>query len=234
MTGTALMSLCDVEFAYPAASDRAPVLRSITLDVDEGTFVSVTGRSGSGKSTLLALMALLDRPCSGTVRLDGIDVGDLSEGQRSELRGTAIGMVFQQFHLIERLTAIENVEIGLRYRPESASRRARAADALSLVGLSNKESAMACDLSGGERQRVVIARAIVGHPRLVLADEPTGNLDLATAASILDLLEGTREAGAALVVVTHDPIVAGRADRIVEISDGTVLADSGLRDVVDR
>nr|WP_285697690.1 ABC transporter ATP-binding protein [Actinomadura sp. NBRC 104412] len=202
-------------------------LRGVSLRIDEGEFVAIVGPSGSGKSTLMHLLGCLDRPTSGTLRIGGRDVARLSGNELAELRNSLIGFVFQSFHLLPRTTARENVALPLVYRGvPRAERRRRAVDALTSVGLEHRVGHRPGQMSGGEQQRVAIARALVGAPRVVLADEPTGNLDTRTGHEVMDLLERlNRERGVAVVLVTHEPDVAERARRRVHIRDGLIERD---------
>jgi putative ABC transport system ATP-binding protein len=206
----------------------APVtaLRDMDLTVGSGEYVAVTGPSGAGKSTLLNLLGLLDRPTQGRCELDGIDVSALNEADRSALRGARIGFVFQSFHLLPHRTAVENVALAQIYnhRPH-AGRTAAAVAALDRVGMTHRANAMPATLSGGERQRVAIARAVVNMPRLLLCDEPTGNLDSAATGVLLDLLDELNRAGLTIVVITHDAVVAARARRRIGILDGALVSD---------
>jgi putative ABC transport system ATP-binding protein len=198
-----------------------PVLHGLDLAVDRGDFVAVTGASGSGKSTLLHILGGLDRPSAGTYRFDGREMSALDDDERSRLRASHIGFVFQSFHLLPQLSVLENVALPFLYAPDGArDARDRAAAALAKVGLSHRLAHRPAELSGGEMQRAAIARAIVVDPELVLADEPTGNLDSATGAQILDVLCALNDAGATLVLVTHDLDVAARAQRRMHLRDG--------------
>lgn len=197
------------------------VIRSVDLTIERGEYVSITGRSGSGKSTLLNLLGLLDRPTSGCYELDGVDVDGLSDRQRTRHRGRTIGLVFQAFHLLPTRSVLENAELAMTYQGVASAERAeRAAAALRRVGLSHRLDARPPTLSGGERQRVAIARALAAEPSMLLADEPTGNLDIVTGQSILDLFDELHHDGITLVVVTHDSDVSAWADRQVVVADG--------------
>ena len=200
-------------------------LRDVTLRVDDGDSVAVTGPSGSGKSTLLAILGCLDRPTEGDYRLDGMPVASLDDVELSRVRNRSIGFVFQSFHLIPQLTVAENVETPLLYAGVApAEWRARALRGLERVGLAHRESHRPSELSGGEAQRAAIARALVLEPRLVLADEPTGNLDTRTGEEIAALLFELNREGRTLVLVTHNDALAARAARQVRLRDGRVLA----------
>ena len=207
---------------YPGPPPVA-ALKPCDLAIWRGEHVAVRGPSGSGKSTLLNVMGLLDRPSAGTYELDGIDTAALPERERTALRGRRIGFVFQAFHLVPQRSALENVMLAMLYvGVPRAQRRQRALEALDRVGLAPRAVTLAGRLSGGERQRVAIARALVNRPSLLLCDEPTGNLDSATAEAILALVGGLHRDGLTVVTVTHDERVAARAERAITILDGTV------------
>src|SRR3982751_1196610 len=202
------------------------VLRDVSFAVDQGEFVAIVGPSGSGKTTLLGLLAGLDTPSRGTVHLDGVDLGALGEDARARLRGEKVGFVFQSFQLIPTLTAQENVQVPLELRGDNQVVQ-RARDLLERVGLSGREHHYPAQLSGGEQQRVALARGFGIRPKLLFADEPTGNLDAATGATIIELMvELNRESGTTLILVTHDLDLAGYARRTIRLADGIIVADS--------
>ena len=202
-------------------------LRGVSLTVGAGEFAAIVGPSGSGKTTLLHIIGTLDRPTSGTVRIDGVDIDGLDDGGLAALRARSIGFVFQQFFLAEHSTVLENVADGLLYAGWSvAERRERAAAALDAVGLEERATSLPSRLSGGQQQRVAIARALVGRPAILLADEPTGNLDSASGAAIMQLLEDLSATGATIMVITHDRQLAAGIPRQVEMLDGRIVRDS--------
>jgi putative ABC transport system ATP-binding protein len=220
----ALIDLHDVHLTLGEGDVRTEILKGVSLTLQPGEKVAVLGPSGSGKSSLMAIVAGLERADSGSVRLAGQDIGGLNEDQLARLRGRSVGIILQAFHLLPTMTALENVSVPLELAGADDP-RGRAAFELETVGLSHRLSHYPAQLSGGEQQRVAIARATAPRPRLFLADDPTGNLDSATGASIIDLLfdrAGKAEAG--LLVITHDSAVAARADRVVHMADGILTA----------
>ncbi len=229
MSGAPVLELDGVAKVY---GEHPPVaaLRDVSFSIRRGELVAIRGPSGSGKSTLLHLMGTLDRPSRGVVRVGGVDVARLSDRELSLLRAREIGFVFQQFFLAEHATVRENIADGLLYAGvPAAARRRRADEALERVGLSDRARFRPTQISGGQRQRVAIARALVGQPAIVLADEPTGNLDSATGASIMELLLELHAAGATIIMITHDSDLADQLPRQIRLLDGEVVADTVRR-----
>ena len=217
----AVLALRGVTKAYGEGDARVEVLHGLDLEIQPGEFVAIMGPSGSGKSTLLNILGCLDRPTGGAYLLDGEDVARFSDDQLSLIRNSRIGFIFQSYNLIAQLTVLENVKVPLLYRARGHGGGAqRAQELLHTVGLSHRLTHRPSQLSGGECQRVAIARALVNDPILILADEPTGNLDTKTGAEVLELLEGLHRAGSTIVLITHDPAVARRAGRTVRLQDG--------------
>ena len=221
-----MVQVRDLVMRLRSAAGVVTILDGVTLEVPPGQFVAITGPSGSGKSTLLGLVAGLDRPTAGSIRVDGVDLASLDEDALARLRLAKIGYVFQSFHLIPTLTALENVAIPLELAGARGRPPGRRRALLEEVGLKMRVGHYPAELSGGEQQRVALARAVANRPGLVLADEPTGNLDSATGAQIVELLVGLhRRHGTTLILVTHDPALAAHAERIVELRDGRVVGD---------
>ncbi len=218
---------------FQSGDHRLAVLRDVSFSIPQGALVAIVGPSGSGKTTLLGLLAGLDVPTRGSVLLDGADLTRLSEDDRARLRGEKVGFIFQSFQLIPTLTALENVTVPLELRGErDAATRAR--EMLGRVGLGDRTHHFPTQLSGGEQQRVAIARAFVNRPRILFADEPTGNLDGGTGERIVELLEGlNRESGSTVVLVTHDMALARRAGRLIALRDGVVVEDTGAEPARD-
>jgi putative ABC transport system ATP-binding protein len=221
------LELSAVSKVYPPPS-TVTALAGIDLVVDAGETVAITGASGAGKSTLLSILGTLERPTTGTVRIAGTDTSALPDPELSEVRATSLGFVFQQFFLLEHLSVLDNVATGLLYRGVPAqARREQAAEALYQVGLARRMGHRAGQLSGGERQRVAIARAVIGRPAVVLADEPTGNLDSVTGAGITELLSGLADERTTVVLITHNADVAAAMGREVHLRDGRIVHDTG-------
>jgi putative ABC transport system ATP-binding protein len=221
-----LLELSAVTRRYPMGDETIHALREVSFTVVRGEYLAIVGSSGSGKSTLLNILGLLDTPSSGTYQLRGADVRGLGDDALSDLRNREIGFVFQTFQLLARTSALENVELPLVYRGVGhRARRERARAALELVGLADRMRHRPNELSGGQRQRVAIARALVTEPSLLLADEPTGNLDTATGREILQLFRALHAAGNTLLLVTHEPAIAAQCPRAIRMSDGRIVAD---------
>ena len=225
--GNALIELAGIERIFHLGDSEVHALRQLELRIDAGEYIAVMGPSGSGKSTLLNLLGLLDRPNAGTYRLEGRDVTTLSPDEQATVRSTRIGFVFQSFHLVPRLTAAENIALPMTLAGIApAERQRRVARALSDFGLDNRADHKPDQLSGGQRQRVAIARATIMQPAMILADEPTGNLDRATGEEVMRLLEELNRTGVTLIVVTHDATLGARAGRQLLMEDGELRKDS--------
>lgn len=220
-----VMDIRQITKSLPLGRERIDILKGISFHIMSGEFVSIVGPSGSGKSTLLGIIAGLDNPTSGQVYIDGIDIARMSEGRLAAVRNEKIGMVFQAFNLIPTLTAQENVEVPLYVGKHKVSPSARAKELLNLVGLSHRLDHRPSQLSGGEQQRVAIARALATDPAIVIADEPTGNLDARNGENVLRLISDLRSrTGKTFIIATHDPVVASHADRSIRIVDGLIAA----------
>ncbi len=227
-----IIEVVDLTRTYQMGAETIRALDGVSLQVDPGEFLAIVGRSGSGKSTLMNLLGCMDRPSSGVYRLDGEDVQGLPDDALSRVRNQHIGFVFQSFQLLGRVSALRNVELPLLYRgTPRRQRRLLATAALEKVGLVDRLHHKPLELSGGQRQRVAIARALVGEPSLLLADEPTGNLDSATEKEIMALFDDLHAAGNTIVIVTHEPDVAARCPRAVRLADGKVIGDGPGKEV---
>ena len=226
----ALIELRDIRKIYDLGEVRVEALRGVSLSMEKGEFVAIMGPSGSGKSTLMNILGCLDVPSSGSYLLDGRDVSNMGKDDLAQVRGQFIGFVFQGFNLLSRTSALENVELPLLYMGVPRQERAkRALDALRLVGLEGREHHEPKQLSGGQQQRVAIARALVGGAPLILADEPTGNLDTKTSDEIMDLFENlNRTKGITIILVTHEPDVARYSRRVVTVRDGLIVSDEPM------
>jgi putative ABC transport system ATP-binding protein len=230
--GRAILEVVDLCRHYRMGNDTIAALAGVSFRIDAGEYVAIMGRSGSGKSTLMNLLGCMDRPSTGVIRIDGDDVQNLGDDALSGIRNRHIGFVFQSFQLLPRATAIQNVELPLVYRGIPRGKRRRAAlDALARVGLADRGRHRPFELSGGQRQRVAIARALVGEPTLLLADEPTGNLDTATEHEIMGLFAELHGKGHTIVIVTHEPSVAAVCPRAIRLAAGKVVADGPGREV---
>jgi putative ABC transport system ATP-binding protein len=225
-----LVDIKDMTKTYVMGSNIVKALAGVDLDIRNGEFLSVVGPSGSGKSTLMNMIGCLDVPDSGSYSLDGLDVSDLNDRELAEIRSEKIGFVFQGFNLLPKFTALENVELPLIYRGfHHRKRKKMALEALDRVGLADRIHHKPTELSGGQQQRVAVARALAGNPPILLADEPTGNLDTHTGAEILDMLDRIHEQGNTIILITHDNLLAHQAKRKVEIRDGLITGDEEVR-----
>jgi len=222
----ALLEARDITKIYKAGVHEIAVLKDVDLDVQEGEFIAIVGKSGSGKSTLMNILGCLDVATSGTYKVNGQDVSRLSVDQLANIRNKKIGFIFQQFHLLPDMTALENVQLPLLYAYQTEkTAREQAKKMLELVGLADRKNHLPTELSGGEQQRVAVARALINQPSIILADEPTGNLDSATEQKILELMQTMhKEKNVTMVVITHDEHIANEADRIVRLHDGKITA----------
>lgn len=225
-----IVRVCDLRKTYQLGETEVHALRGISMSVDAGDFVAIMGASGSGKSTFMNILGCLDRPTSGAYFLEGRDVSQLSKRELAKIRNQKIGFVFQGFNLLGRTTALENTELPMLYsRTSKKERESRAREALSLVGLAGREHHVPSQLSGGQQQRVAIARALVNRPRILLADEPTGNLDSRTAVEVMEIFQKLNADGLMIVLVTHEPDIAQFAKRGIVFRDGLVKRDEILR-----
>ena len=225
-----LITLENICKTYWMGSTEVRALNDVSLNIEKGEYLAVIGQSGSGKSTLMNVMGCLDTPTSGTYILNGMDVSDLSDGKLAKIRNDEIGFIFQGFNLLFTLTAIENVELPLIYKGISGrKRRKRAKEVLEMVGLGDRLYHKPSELSGGQQQRVAVARALITNPPIILADEPTGNLDSKSGAELLQLIDELHGMGNTIIMITHDDNIAQKAKRVVKIMDGQIVSDSGAK-----
>jgi putative ABC transport system ATP-binding protein len=226
-----MIQLKDISKVYTLGAQEVEVLRNISLEIKPGEFLSLVGPSGSGKSTLMNILGCLDKPTHGSYFFEGVSVADLNDDQLAEIRNKKIGFVFQSFHLLPRINALQNVELPLIYAGVPRSKRKeRAREVLTAVDLADRIHHKPNELSGGQRQRVAIARALVNNPQIILADEPTGNLDTKSGNEILQIFEKLNRQGVTLVIVTHDLSIAQRTHRIVALQDGEIIKDEARRE----
>lgn len=221
-----LIKIKDIYKIYNPGENEVRALDGISLNVEHGEFLAIVGQSGSGKSTLMNMLGLLDIPTSGTYSLDGVDVANMTDDELSEIRNKEIGFIFQGFNLIPSLTAVENVELPLVYRGMKKEERNKLAlEALERVGLSHRLDHLPKQMSGGQQQRVAIARAVAARPPIILADEPTGNLDSHSGVEVMKILHELHEEGRTVILITHDNDIANEAERVIRIQDGQIVAD---------
>jgi len=226
LSSNIVLSIKDIRKIYIMGDVEVNALSGVSMDVEKGSFVSIMGPSGCGKSTMMNMIGLLDRPTNGSLVLDGIEIEKVDDNRLAEIRNRKIGFVFQTFNLLPKLTAVENVELPLVYAGVGPdARRARALELLSIVGLKGREYHRPTEMSGGQSQRVAIARALVNDPSIILADEPTGNLDTKSGREIMDIFHDLNVKGATIVMVTHNPDIAQETKRIVRMIDGKIVAD---------